>query len=62
MGAGGFTSENPGIWTNPDGVTVDLLVPEAIGGKGRRGARLGPPHGSKGAQQQRFLTVIDGGG
>jgi hypothetical protein len=35
----------PGAWLNPDGVPVDLMVPEALaggGGKGTRGARVLP--------------------
>ena len=30
----------PGIWLGTDDIQVDLLVPEAVGGSGRRGARL----------------------
>lgn len=30
----------PGIWLSKDDIQVDLLVPEAVGGSGRRGARL----------------------
>jgi hypothetical protein len=34
-----------GIWLQrPTKATIDILVPEALGGPGRRGARLGP-HG-----------------
>jgi hypothetical protein len=44
LAKGGFSpTAQPGIWTR-DGVELDLLVPEAVGGPGRRGARLGP-HG-----------------
>lgn len=57
MGRGKFESEQPGIWKNADGVTVDLLVPEALGGPGRRGARLGPPHGNKVARKVKGLEA-----
>jgi nucleotidyltransferase-like protein len=30
----------PGIWLGTDDIQVDLLVPEGVGGSGRRGARL----------------------
>lgn len=34
----------PGSWLSPDGIPVDLMVPEALAGSsGRRGARI-PPH------------------
>lgn len=45
LAAANFTSDQPGIWKGANGGTVDLLVPEALGGSGRRGARLGSPHG-----------------
>ncbi len=44
MQAAGFTqTEQPGIWeSRQEGVTVDLLVPEALGGHlGKRAAYLG---------------------
>jgi len=38
-----FFTNQPGLYKRTaDGAQVDLLVPEAIGGAGRRGARLGP--------------------
>ncbi len=43
----------PGRWLSPNGIPVDLMVPEALagpGGSGRRGARL-PPH-DKGAMRR----------
>lgn len=53
-----FTAIQPGIWRNPEGGQVDLLVPEALGGEGgRRGARLGPPHGNKVARRVRGLEA-----
>jgi hypothetical protein len=52
--AGGFVlSERPGIWIR-DEVELDLLVPEAVGGPGRRGARLGP-HGNRAARKVKGL-------
>ncbi|HEY5181136.1 MAG TPA: GSU2403 family nucleotidyltransferase fold protein, partial [Dermatophilaceae bacterium] len=39
-------SNQPGAWVSPTGIPVDLMVPEALAGKGgRRGARI-PPHAS----------------
>lgn len=32
--------DNPGMWKTADGVQVDLLVPEALAGRGRRSAEL----------------------
>jgi hypothetical protein len=44
----------------PVDVRIDLMVPEAVGGPGRRGARLGP-HGNKAARKARGLeaTLVD---
>ena len=40
-------ASQPGAWTSPSGVSVDLMVPEALAGEGgRRGARI-PPHGKR---------------
>src|SRR5437879_6000802 len=46
MAAGGFRpmEGRVGTWVATNGVEVDLLVPEALGGAGRRAARI-PPHG-----------------
>ena len=42
MAAGGFTpDQQPGAWLSRDGITVDLMVPDALAGPGSRGARLG---------------------
>ena len=41
---------------SPDGILVDLMVPEALAGPGSRGARL-TPHGKKTA---RRATVLEG--
>lgn len=53
MEAGGFrlVEDDVGIWTSATtGVTIDLLVPDAVGGAGRRGARLGI-HGNRVAKK-----------
>ena len=52
--------EHPGAWMSPDGIPVDLMVPEALAGAGSRGARLGP-HGKKAARRARGLegALID---
>ena len=38
--AGFRHGEQPGIWLGTDNIQVDLLVPESVGGPGRRSARL----------------------
>ena len=67
-GAGFFAdAEHVGTWAKsrpfegrPVEVKIDLMVPEAVGGPGRRGARLGP-HGNKTARKARGLeaTLVD---
>ena len=53
--ARGFSlREQPGAWRSPDGMPVDLVVPEALAGAGSRGARLGP-HGKRAARRARGL-------
>ena len=47
MIAAGFRQDphaaQPGSWLNPEGIPVDLMVPESLaGGSGRRGARISP--------------------
>lgn len=62
MQAGGFVAANqPGRWLR-EGVPVDLMVPEALAGGGRRGARLGP-HGNQAARRAHGLeaALIDHG-
>jgi hypothetical protein len=53
MEKGGFKrTDQPGVWKNAKGGQVDLLVPEAVApGRGRRGAGLQTPHGSKSARK-----------
>jgi hypothetical protein len=52
----------PGAWLNPDGIPVDLMVPDALseGGKSHRGARI-PPHSNHATRRTVGLeaAVID---
>lgn len=51
------TRENViGTWISPRGVPVDLMVPDAIAGAGRRGVRV-PPHDSKAMRRARSLEA-----
>ena len=51
----GFSpGEHPGAWFSPDGIPVDLMVPEALAGPGSRGARL-KSHGKKVARRAKGL-------
>lgn len=58
MTSAGFTADlsQPGVWIGAEGVKIDLLVPEALGGPGRRGARLGV-HGNRAARKARGLEA-----
>lgn len=60
--AGFHQTDQPGIYRKADGTEVDLLVPEALSGPGRRGARLGA-HGSRAAMKVYGLegVVVDHG-
>jgi hypothetical protein len=53
----------PGAWLNPDGIPVDLMVPEALAGGGRKGARGArvPPHDNRAMRRARRLeaAVVD---
>lgn len=66
MRGAGFTpasgSDEIGRWIGPDGVPVDLLVPAALGGAGKRGARLGV-HGNRAARKAVGLeaALVDNG-
>ncbi len=53
-GAGFRPGVQPGIWLGKDDIQVDLLVPEALGGGGRRSARLGG-HGKEAARKVQGL-------
>jgi hypothetical protein len=51
----------PGSWLSPDGIPVDLMVPEALAGQGgRRGARI-PPHSTHATRRTPGLeaTIVD---
>ncbi|MFI7132853.1 hypothetical protein ACIBQ1_44750 [Nonomuraea sp. NPDC050153] len=53
----------PGAWLNPEGLPVDLMVPEGLAGAGTRntrGARI-PPHDRRATRRARGLeaAVID---
>ena len=59
--AEGFSlGAQPGAWLSPDGIPVDLMVPEALAGPGSRGARLGP-HERRVARRAKGLegAVVD---
>lgn len=58
------TSDRPGIWGKSvavpgltESVQVDLLVPNASAGAGKRGARLGP-HGKRAAGRAEGLEMV----
>lgn len=55
MKSAGFSQAGqPGLYTKADGSQVDLLVPQSLGGAGRRGARLGS-HGNTAAMKVHGL-------
>ena len=54
MARGFLPREHPGGWLTPDGIYVDVMVPEALAGPGSRGARLGP-HGKRAARRAKEL-------
>jgi Nucleotidyltransferase len=58
MAEAGFAlvDEQPGRWLGPQDVLVDLMVPEALGGAGARGARI-PPHDKRAARKARGLEA-----
>lgn len=64
MRAAGFTpdprSSAIGSWISPRGVPVDLMVPDAVAGAGRRGVRV-PPHDPKAMRRSRGIeaTMVD---
>jgi len=65
MNAAGFRpGKQPGIWvtmrnvgSRPHEVALDLLVPDSLGGGGRRGARL-PSHGNDVARKAKGLEAV----
>ena len=55
MGRAGFwLSDQPGLYRRDGGAQVDLLVPKAVSGPGRRAARLGV-HGNRAAMKVHGL-------
>jgi hypothetical protein len=58
MTSAGFRPDplQPGVWTSSSGVSIDLMVPEALAGPGRRGADLGL-HGRLAARRARGLEA-----
>jgi hypothetical protein len=67
MSRGGFYRNSvdgqPGAWLNPEGIPVDLMVPETLAGPGSkntRGARI-PPHDRRAARRARGLeaAIVD---
>ncbi|MGV8856937.1 hypothetical protein [Rhodoglobus sp.] len=63
MRAAGFlpsVNGQPGAWISPDGIPVDLMVPESLAGAGTRGARI-PPHDARATRRARGLeaTLVD---
>ena len=54
-------SQQPGAWMSPNGIPVDLMVPEHRAGSGsRRGVRI-PPHNKRSARRAAGLeaAIID---
>lgn len=49
--------EDPGKWKTADGIQVDLLVPDALAGPGRRGARLFG-HGRRVARRAKGIEGV----
>jgi len=45
-----------GSWISPRGVPVDLMVPDAVAGDGRRGVRV-PPHDPKSMRRARGIEA-----
>ncbi|HVA87028.1 MAG TPA: type II toxin-antitoxin system prevent-host-death family antitoxin [Candidatus Saccharimonadales bacterium] len=57
--AGFLPAGQPGAWVNPEGIPVDLMVPEKLagpGGKNARSARI-PPHGPHALRRARGLEA-----
>ncbi|MBI3206371.1 MAG: hypothetical protein HYZ29_32845 [Myxococcales bacterium] len=59
LAAGFKLAVKPGTWTRDD-VHIDIMVPMALGGPGRRSARLGP-HGTEVARKAKGLeaAIVD---
>ncbi|MBB5786045.1 GSU2403 family nucleotidyltransferase fold protein [Jiangella mangrovi] len=51
-------SQQPGAWMSPNGIPVDLMVPEHLAGSGsRRGVRI-PPHDKRSARRAAGLEAV----
>jgi hypothetical protein len=47
----------PGSWLSPDGIPVDLMVPDMIAGKGRRSVQA-PPHDKRALRRAVGLEAV----
>ncbi|PPH15063.1 hypothetical protein C5C36_02390 [Rathayibacter sp. AY1G1] len=58
--AGFLPDTQPGAWLRPDGIPVDLMVPERLAGPASRSVRI-PPHGNRSARKARGIeaTLVD---
>lgn len=58
--AGFLPDVQPGAWLRPDGIPVDLMVPERFAGSGRRSVQI-PPHAKYSARKARGIeaTLVD---
>lgn len=57
MRAAGFLpTANPGAWERPDGIPIDLMVPEQLAGRGTRSAEI-PPHDKRVARRALGLEA-----
>lgn len=58
--AGFLPDTQPGAWLRPDGIPVDLMIPEQLAGPGRRSVHI-PPHSKLSARKARGIeaTLID---
>lgn len=62
MGRAGFVvGKQPGQWLSPDGIPVDLMVPEQLAGKGSRRSGRIAPHDDKATRRTAGLeaAVVD---
>lgn len=60
MRSAGFLPDangQPGAWVSTDGIPVDLMVPDALAGPGRRGARI-PPHDARATRRAKGLEAV----
>lgn len=50
-------NDQPGSWVSTDGIPVDIMVPDALAGPGRRGARI-PPHDARATRRAKGLEAV----